>query len=115
MVTGKNIEFDGDKMVTEKIAVLGGFSEKHGMEHCLLTEQNVNQDHMIGWATNLKAAPEDYFIVMDNVRFHKGGRFKTVCEEIWKFMVDRGDRKAPRWSRDYATTILASIKPKFVK
>ena len=35
--------------------------------------------------------------------------------ELWQYMVDRGDRKNPRWSRDYTTTILASIKPNFVK
>ena len=35
--------------------------------------------------------------------------------EVWKFMVDRGDRKKPRWSREYALTILASVKPTFVK
>ena len=35
--------------------------------------------------------------------------------DVWKYMVDRGERKKPRWNRQYAFTVLATIKPKFVK
>ena len=35
--------------------------------------------------------------------------------DVWKFMVDQEDRKKPRWSREYALTILASVKPSYVK
>ena len=36
-------------------------------------------------------------------------------EQVWKYMVDRGDRKNPRWSRTFALTILSTLKPTFVK
>ena len=35
--------------------------------------------------------------------------------EIWKYMVEQGDRKKPKWNREYALTILASKKPSYVK
>lgn len=35
--------------------------------------------------------------------------------DLWDYMVDRGDRKAPRWNKDYAITILATLKPDFVR
>ena len=36
-------------------------------------------------------------------------------DELWAYMVDPGDRKAPRWNRDYALNVLATIKPDFVR
>ena len=35
--------------------------------------------------------------------------------ELWKYMVDVGDRKKPRWSRHYTLTILASLRPSWVE
>ena len=32
-------------------------------------------------------------------------------EDLWKYMVDRGQRKKPTWGRDYAIKVLASVKP----
>ena len=36
-------------------------------------------------------------------------------EELWSYMVDEGDRKKPRWSRNYTLTILASKRPDWVQ
>ena len=66
MVRGKNIEYPGEELQTQKISVLGGFSEVKGNEHCLVTEGSVNQETLITWLTKLKSDPGDYFLVMDN-------------------------------------------------
>ena len=36
-------------------------------------------------------------------------------KKVWDYMVDKGDRKKPRWNRNFTLTILASLKPKFVQ
>lgn len=35
--------------------------------------------------------------------------------DVWMYMVDKGDRKQPRYDRNYALTILASLKGDYVK
>ena len=47
-----------NEMVTEKIALLAGFSEANGIEHFLVTEESVNQETMIKWFSKLKVDAE---------------------------------------------------------
>ena len=35
--------------------------------------------------------------------------------ELWSYMVDDGDRLKANWSRKYALTVMATIRPDYVK
>ena len=81
IVKNKNVKFSNNQIFTEKISVIGGFSEINGKVKIHLTEETVDQDTMIVWMKEVKLHRSQYFLVLENWSIHTGGRFLKFCRD----------------------------------
>ena len=66
--------------MTERIALLAGFSESKGLVKGIVTSAKVNKSLLVDWVKGAHLDSKRHFLVLDNWSVHHGGNLKLYCQ-----------------------------------